>query len=214
MTIPFGYSRNVFNGTLPGGEIFGWSLWCSEAPSGQAATQAQANAVAAAFTSVSGDGTTMPPKQLINSAAAYTNVTTYSYELPGGKASAVAQASIAQAGVGTGAQLPNQCAVACTLHTGHAGRSNRGRVYLPLNSLTLGVGAQLSQTQAAQISLFLAKLITQINTAVNPGKVVVLSQKHGSSWPIIDVKVDTRVDIQRRRANRQAPAASGTSVVV
>lgn len=207
-----GYSRTVFSGHLPGGEIFGWSLWCSESPTTQGGAQSQANMIAAAFTSNSADAAQFHPHQLLSADAGYDQVTVYSYVTGGNAADFTAIAGLALPGTSAYAHLPNQCAVTVSLHTEAAGRSARGRVYLPINSYGLGPGGQLPSDVLLKLATSMSNLIHLINGDVTPAKAVVYSQKHGTSHPITAVKIDSKVDIQRRRANRQA--ATGQAVVV
>lgn len=205
--IPLGVSRNTFHGTLPGGEIFGWSLWANEAPLDVAATQAQANAFRDAF--VAADSSVYAPQHLLSADSAYTGVTTYSYLDGSGKASHIAEAPMSIPGANAGALLPNQCSVVVSLKTQLAGRRHQGRVYLPMTEFSLSTGGELDIGFAGGLAGYFAALLHSLNDAMGgPGKIVVLSQVAGTTQPVTATRVDTRVDIQRRRANRQTVQAS------
>lgn len=205
--IPSGYSRNSFHGRLPGGEIFGWSLWTNEAPITVEATQTQANAFRDAF--VAADSSVYAPHHLLSADSSYTGVTTYSYTDASGKAAHIAEAPMNIAGVNAGALLPNQCSVVVSLKTALAGRRHQGRVYLPMTEFSLGAGGELDIGFAGGLAGYFATLIGALNSAIGgPAKVVVLSQVAGTSQPVTATRCDTRVDIQRRRANRQTVQAS------
>lgn len=197
--IPSGYSRTVFHGTLENGEIFQWGFWASEAPSDAAAANTQADAARDAFAATTSGSV---PRTLLSTGSAYTGVRVYSYPNGGPDAEYVGESTITgQAGAGTGS-LPNQVCVVATLLTGLAGRRNRGRIFLPCNSSSLANG-QLSSSITGGIQAWVASFVGAINSAYDPGKVVVLSQVAGSASNVTEISVDSRLDIQRRRADRE-----------
>jgi hypothetical protein len=198
--IPSGYSRNVYSGTLRNGEEFAFGLWANEAPSSQAATQSQADAFAAEF--VEDESATGNPLSLIGSDTHFERVTTYSYLDTSGHATYIAESPLVVAGTSTGDQLPNQCALVVTLNTAHAGRRNRGRIYLPCTQATL-VAGQLAASAVGQVTLWWANYITALNGELGDQHIVVLSQVAGASNSVTSVRVDSRIDIQRRRAKSE-----------
>lgn len=204
MAIPLGYSRNVIRGHLIGGEIFEWGFWSAEAPADDAAANAQATAVATAYTTAIGTGT--GPHTFLSTGESIDQVRVYSYTTGGPTAQHVGSAPLSQGGTTT-ATCPNQVAVVCTLQTGFSGRRNRGRCYLPCTHTSALVNGQLSSAQTTALAQFMQKFFQNVNSAVTQ-PVVVLSQVAGSANNVLTIRVDSRLDIQRRRANRQAPAFS------
>lgn len=203
MPIPSGYSRSTFYGHLEGGDIFNMSLWANEAPLDNAATQTQANAFRDAFNAKNSN--VFSPTHYIRSGSGYDGVRVYSYTDTTGKAAHIGDASIAKPGTaGSTGLLPQQVALCVSLLTAQAGRSAKGRIYMPLMVLALGFGGQADSPTVDGVAAWWATFITALNTAIGgPAKIGVLSQKHGTFQPITAVAVDTRLDIQRRRANRE-----------
>lgn len=211
MPIPLGYSRHVLSGHLSGGEIFQTGFWVSEAPSDAAATTADAQAVATYLNAHWIDPGS--PVSLLDSAAGYDKITVYSYPNGGPDASYVGEAALTGA-VGSGTQsLPDQCALVVSLHTGMSGRRHKGRMYTPMTKGTVATGGQLAGSFTNNVATWWGATFAGINSAVAPGFVVVLSQIAGSAQRVTSVAVDTRVDIQRRRADRITPATTSTATV-
>lgn len=199
MAIPLGYSRNVIHGTLEGGEIFEWGFWIAAAPTDAAAASAQASAIATAYTSAVATGS--PAHALMSTGDAITEVRVYSYPTGGPNATYVGTAPLSEAGSGT-STCPNQVAVCVTLETGLAGRRNRGRVYLPATHPGTLVAGQLGSATVTAVALFMQKFLQNVNSGVGQ-PVVVLSQVASLANDVTVVRIDSRLDIQRRRANRQ-----------
>jgi len=112
---------------------------------------------------------------------------------------------------GTSSQtLPNQCAVVCSLLTARAGRTGKGRIYLPLLGLTLqGDGTVPSAGQTA-IANGMKALIDTLNTALvavaTSPKIGVQSHTASSQdagaytgAAVTNVAIGNIVDTQRRR---------------
>lgn len=217
MPIPLGYSRSTFYGTLSGGEIFNWSLWMDQAPADNAAAQTQAQAFATKFQQLNDTppASSVTPCQLVSNQATYVGCRVYGYTTNSGKATTIGDAVINRPGTSqTAVYLPNQVAVCVTLKSATAGRSATGRVYLPINSWTVQSNGQLSSSTPASIANWMAQFITALNTAAGAGRHIgVLSQKHGTFAPVVTTKVDSRLDIQRRRANRQTAVGTGIGAV-
>lgn len=198
--IPSGYSRTVVHGTVSHGDVFQWGMWANEAPSDQAATQAQADSFAADLQTVLGDTTGI--KSLISTDSSYIGVRVYSYLDDTGKATFIGDTEFSPVlGSGLGS-LPDQTCLVATLLTGHAGRRNRGRIYLPCNGYKL-IAGQLDQPTTAAIAANVASLIGLWNGHLGDQRISVLSQVAGSANPVTSVQVDSRTDVQRRRANRE-----------
>lgn len=216
MAIPSGYSRATFYGHLPGGELFNWSLWSNQAPSDQTATQTMATAFATKFQAGidTPNAADLPLTKIIGSDAGYDGVRVYSYTAVGGHASFVADAPITRPGSSSATgTLPNQCSIVVTLRTAVAGRRATGRIYLPITKYSLGSAGQLDTGSVDGLANAVSHLITALNSAETPQHVGVLSQTAGTFQSVNSVKVDSKVDIQRRRANKQTPAYVKTLAV-
>lgn len=84
---------------------------------------------------------------------------------------------------------------------------HRGRFYLPplaIGLISANTG-QLPAVQAGQLADAAADWLSAINSDVNgePLQVVVLSRANDSVYPVEHIWVDTKIDSQRRRENRQ-----------
>lgn len=147
---------------------------------------------------------------------AYDKVSVYAYPSGATKAAYGADASFAGSGlVGTGtARNALQCSLVATLGTGHRGSSYRGRIYLPFTGKTFGTNHQAQNADVDAIQAALAGTANNQNllddfrragiqhndTSANA---VVWSRHLGIASPITSVRVDSRIDIQRRRAGKQ-----------
>jgi hypothetical protein len=74
-------------------------------------------------------------------------------------------------------------------------------VGVPGNTAATG---QYTTTQMTPLVQALAQNLGQITISATPYQPVVVSQKNTSYRAITGVKCDSRLDIQRRRANREA----------
>lgn len=114
-------------------------------------------------------------------------------------------------GSASGLHLPDQIAVVASTRTGLAGRSYRGRMYLPLNGLVIQPTGQLSQTQVDAIRTYTTALLSAcLAGSLTP---VIVSATQSSAVPITTVVVDSVMDTQRRRRNKLVPVATSTGVV-
>lgn len=208
----FGYSRSTFYGTLPSGEIFNWSLWCNEAPADAASTQQQATAFAAAYKAA--PGVYLPPEKLLSSSSAYSGCRVYSYMEHNTKATYIADAPINVPGSsGSTSLLPDQLAVVVGLRTDMAGRRHMGRVYLPITAWGLSSQAQLSTADCTGLAGWFAQFIRALNGNIGSQRVGVLSQAGATFTPVTSVKVDSKLDTQRRRTKRASVNSVGTATV-
>lgn len=217
-----GYSRSTFYGHLPSGEIFNWSLWANQAPIGPAATQVQANNFAAEAKVVGTGVNNLAPWLMLGPDSGLDGVRVYSYQEDNTKATNIADASIAKVGSsGATSLLPNQCAVVVTLKTALAGRRHQGRIYLPLVKYGLSSQGQLGTSDVQGFAGWFAEFITRLNSHIGAQKIGVLSRVGMNRTPPLDptfqaitsVTVDSKVDVQRRRANKATANARFTQVV-
>jgi hypothetical protein len=204
-----GTAKFIFSGTLQGGEVFAHgfqgNMQLSET---QADFVAQTANVAALFQS---SFLTTAVRAFFHTATVWTTCTGYYYA--GGKNAALTAVAPIATGAGTtaGSPLPNQLAMVATLLTGIPGRVNRGRSYLPApNALQISNGqlpTATATTLATQFAAFLTALKAANNGAIIP---VVASHTMGTFHEIKSVRVDTKLDTQRRRANKTSVTAAST----
>lgn len=214
MAIPAGCWRIVYRGNLPGGEVWQTGFWLN----GGAPTSNGAAIAAAQVEFDALDDATSGPynvwKTLVNANVSIAQVAVYSYVTGGTHADFVGLSSgTPKAGTATGAQLPNQIGVVLSLLTNQSGRSFRGRMYWPIS---LGVQAATGQWTVANLQPFvtrMAKHFQDFDNAAGEGNVVVVSSKLTAATDVTGLRMDTRPDVQRRRANKQVVTGQATAVV-
>ncbi len=206
MTILQNTVKVTIQGTAPGGEQFQTGFWLRDTPIN---SQAAANTLASAVVTSLGGGLLAFLVTAINADTAYTAVRVYAYPSGGPLASFVGEALIAGGtGTSTAASLPLQIASVATLHTGFAGRRYRGRMYFPVNALAL-TAHQFNSSLYSGLSSNVRAFFVSVNGIAGVGEVVVLSQVGtGDAVPVTSVFVDSRPDVQRRRAASLTPAGN------
>lgn len=211
MTIPVGVNRIVITGHLSTNEIFATSFWTQGNIPG---SQALANVFAANVASLFAVRPLGQVKFMLDSASGYDSVKTYHYPTGGPAATYLGIAAIAGGtGAGTGTSLPLQGAIVASLRTQLAGRSHRGRMYFPCVAETL-TNHQLGSARTNTLAPDVAGFFSDVKANGSVGIPVIVSQVGGGSYtPITSVIVDSRLDIQRRRANKQVASFSVTSNV-
>lgn len=197
-----GTVKVIVGGTLPGGETFAWGYQCLGDPS---MTQTQLDSFQGGFVAaLTNNFLTTGVKALFSTNTTYRSVKSYLY---GGGSNTILQSLTnitPVSGSSASAALPNQCAIVVTLKSGIPGRSNRGRAYLPMGCAgILANDGQLTSTQAGTIATAFASMLTAVKSGIAPIQPVVASPTHGSSKNLVSVSVDTRFDVQRRRARSQ-----------
>lgn len=207
MGIPAGVSRWVLRGHLTGGEIFETGYWTQNAfTTPTDANAGCATAAANAVTDLAG-----PLFGKITADCGYDEVRVYSYPSGGPSATIIGSATITGGtGGGTSPVLPLQTAVCVTLRTALAGRAHRGRMYFPMNVGTL-TAHQMSSADTTAIANGVATFLGRYSAALGP--VVVSQIGAGAKTPITTVTVDSKPDVQRRRAARLVAANTGTKVI-
>jgi hypothetical protein len=200
--------HTTISGTLPGGEVFSTGFDTLGAAGNQATLQSAAQSVAD-YLQANGDPQN-DFRAIWNNVTFITKITCYSYN--GGSTSADLQAAVDLALSGNSTQRhANQIALCATLVTGLSGRRHRGRMYWPANGVTVN-GAD-SQAPAAA-AMFLARGVAGILKAQGADiQPVVVSRVGQSAAPIVGVRVDTRFDVIRARANQQAPTSKQLAAV-
>jgi len=112
-----------------------------------------------------------------------------------------------QAGYAVGQTQPNQICVVATLFTPKAGRSGKGRIYLPLLALP-AVSADprdgVHQTAlAGQIAAWIEDVNAISTATAGPFRVSVQSRLGaGTPGPVTGVGIGDVLDTQRRRRNK------------
>lgn len=179
-------------------------------------TLANLQAVAAALvTGAPAQGMAVLLGQCVGVQCVATGVDVYYYPAIPGKASISASADYSPPrGPTTGDNMPSQCSLVVSLRTAMTGRSGRGRVYLPFTRVAqLDATGQVSGIALATIAddfkTFADAVIGALN-GVLPGYQgpYVVSGTHGMANAVTRYVIDSKVDTQRRREDKQAPAAT------
>lgn len=211
MAIPPSTVRCSLIGHLPQGEIFNTSFWLgSTVISDGGVANTLADNIANAFEGLASN----PFTGLLATGAGYDEVRVYSYPSGGPSALTIGSAPISgEQGAITSSLLPLQSCIVATLRTGFAGRRNRGRMYFPF--ITGGLVAhQTTVAHTAQLASALSTFFGLVNALPDSGSVSVVSQVGvGAMKPVTSVEFDTKLDIQRRHANRQAEVGTSTAPV-
>lgn len=215
MPIPAEVYRVVASGSLAGGEIWSTGLWVQgHTP----ATQADADSAAELWMAQLVSTTDPAPFLLMaenwwSTQTTLERVTTYCYPAGGPHAAFIGSYDQLTTGQQGSQTKPNQVALVTSLRTGIAGRRSRGRMYVPLTGGPLGADGQVPTAGAQAIADSWGTFLGDWNASGDNGTVVVVSASATQAYPITQVVVDTRPDIQRRRANRQAINARTTHAV-
>jgi hypothetical protein len=216
MAIPADVYHVRVGGSRVGGEQWETGFWVSGATP---TSNSEANALAALWLGqlMANDTSGAIAQSSLHLFAATTTidyVRVYCYPGGGSTAQYIGVATQTPATGPKSQTCPNQAALVVSLRTELAGRQHRGRMYLPLDTLNGGSGAQLSTTDVIAVSLAWATCFTDWNASGDNGTVVVVSRVGaGAAVPVTDVVVDGRADTQRRRANKQAALTTSAHVV-
>lgn len=141
----------------------------------------------------------------------------YQYAVDSGPATSQADHGLNKVGTVNGTCAGLQQAVVATTQTGQPGRRKRGRLYMPGHCLLVATGdAQLSQANVDLVGGTTASMIAQAVVAfqsklgTNAIEACVYSRASHSVLDMKTLRVDSRVDSQRRRAAEQIPARANT----
>lgn len=109
---------------------------------------------------------------------------------------------------GNSTSMPQQVALAISLDTGRPGASYRGRMYLPALGASIGGDGLLNVASTGPYATDMAQWIKDVGnagaTAIDPQLLpCVVSTTKNIATPITKVRVGNRLDIQRRRADKQ-----------
>lgn len=212
MPIPGGAAHINLVGVAPHGEEFATGFWLDmDTPPGNAA---EAQTVVANLATILATDDVGAPWRLLPTTAAYTQIRGYFYATGNdGSAQLVGTAAYPQTGTAANQTLPLQCAMCVSTRSEFPGATNRGRMYVPATGAGLAVG-QFTQAAIDNATDWWSDRFTEINaSAAVGGTVAILSQKLGTMRAVRSVTADSRVDIQRRRANRETVLATSSEDV-
>lgn len=209
---PNNTARLTIGGGSYGGEVWECSLWFKPTTVGQ--SMPADNAGAATMLDNMTTGTEwdtlaaalvrfLPPEGGISQAKLY------SYPTGGTAATAIAAKALSVAGTGTGNTGPAQLCLVATLLTGQAGRSFRGRIYVPAVDVSLSGDHNATQVDIDAVANGVAQYLswTKLADIITSGQGVlgvVASTVRGVATSITQVRCDSKPDVQRRRANKLA----------
>lgn len=214
MPIPSAVVRLSLLGHLQSSEQFDTSFWVLGGGSSREELQDLVDAVADIFTASGAFDQTL---SLIPSDCGYDEVRGYSYPEGGPGSTWAASADLGLVGTGTTSD-PYQTCVVLSLRTSQIGRSRRGRMYLPAIGVALAQDHQMTPTLTSDLAdewqaIFVAVDAISLETGGNPS-VVVVSQTLGDTLIMNRIVVDSKPDIQRRRANKTQASSTESRTVV
>ena len=202
----------VVSGSLAGGDEFSYGYWLNPAGVQSQATLDGLTSDAMSFWTTDFMTTTV--------AGYFPTTTTWKkvrgYWYAGGSSAALVSESDfgTLAGTAAATTCPNQVAICVSQRTGIPGRRNRGRLYLPAPTSGILAAGQLGPSQAQGIADGVAAVFSAHNNSPNQvGVVIVASQTGTERNDVTEVLVDTRLDTQRSRANKQLATAVKSSAV-
>jgi hypothetical protein len=202
-------ARFVLVGTLPGGEEWASGLWWTVNAAPANGPDFQSFVDEYAITAFGHAGWFQGQNV---AGATWTGVKGYYHASNPGAPAVFAGENVfgsPKVGTGSGQEQPNQvCVVASTL-TGQSGRSFRGRMYCPATNLGLTAGV-IASGQVDAVASGLVDLIDAVRTATTWRPMVVSITKDVMT-EIIQLRVDNKPDIQRRRANKLVSTYRNTS---
>lgn len=94
---------------------------------------------------------------------------------------------------------PFQVAAVASLVTPRAGRSGRGRCYLPAPAVTVSAGGTISTTDRDSMLNTFAIMLNSVNADIGPAVRVVVASNAGVNSPVVAVRMGLVLDTQRRR---------------
>lgn len=145
----------------------------------------------------------LPLKQCINNACHFTGVNAQYVTGTVVVSSAYAQLGDPEVGSGT-ATMPNQVAWVVSLRTDEAGRSARGRCYMPATGVELAAAGSPATPTTSEFADAFGHLLADVTSAhADPTALIqVYSRVLDRMLPVTRVLVDSTLDTQRRRRNK------------
>lgn len=194
-----------------------WSTKISFSTAGGTPSAADMNGIASGAATLWGldvwDPAVSGWKPNVNSTTDWSLCKTYFF--PAGSAVATVSGSktiTADPGTAGAAGVPPQAAAVISLHTAFAGRKNRGRCYMPAVTPLLNQG-NWSSTQALRMATQFRLFLSDWNSATVGALTFHACVGTGSLPAITTVVVDTVVDTQRRRRDKQLSIGTASVVV-
>lgn len=206
MPIPAGVCRIVLYGTFGTGDIWETGFWMDDTGVTDSATAtALALTIGGTLNSADASGAMrVTAANLLDDFSVWIGVRVYVYVTPGPKSTAIGEYVLPTPRVGGKViSKPNQVALCMTLRTALAGRRHRGRMYLPATGVD--IDTQDGQVSQANLNTVLTSWVTafsDINDS-DAGRIVVVSTQGSAATPVSSLTIDSKLDIQRRRANRE-----------
>jgi hypothetical protein len=214
--------RLSLRGALLGPDIFDLSMWFT--PSGDATVPSDAATAAALLAEIDGASTftalTTELRTFISASDSYTQWALYTYPSGGTHAAAAVNQSVSLAGTGATRVLPNQIATVVSLRSPFAGRTNRGRFYVPTTSQNVVTAAtsQITSAKCTSLATAVANFLSHMNGAafanIAGQSLRPCVSTRGTSALIASVVVDSVLDTQRRRRNKVVAASSSTQPIL
>jgi hypothetical protein len=195
---PAGATRWVFSGTAGTSEEFATGFWTV----GSSATdETSLLAQTVGMLTIWAATAKAPWLHLVASDTQYQALHAYRYDGTSSKSTLLAATAIAAAlgTSGTGSVNPMQTCMVQSLHSGFAGATKRGRMYLPATGAGLS-GHQFADGDVDGANAGTAGFLTAVAADLVFGVPSIVSTKLGSATPIVSVQTDSEPDIQRRRA--------------
>lgn len=203
MAYPQHAVKFVLNGKVPSGEVFAHSQWFDGTASD---TDDDARSLASGLLAADWltNFLTTTVKSYFANTVSWVGWNAYWYA--GGPAAAHSYgADYVTPAVGTGGTsvLPAQMCTVMSQRTGRPGRSYRGRAYLPgvVPSQVTTTGL-VTGTLAQDLATAYADWLSTVKADAGHMIGVVASSRLSAMTPITQVSVDTRLDVQRTRANK------------
>lgn len=206
MPIPAGTCKVILYGTFGTGDIWetGFSMIDTGVTSASLAS-ALANIIAGTLGASDASGAmTITLAHIMDDFSKWLGVRVYAYVNGGTKADFIGEYVLPAARVGGKVvSKPNQCALVLTLRSDLAGRSHRGRMYLPATGLD--IDTQDGQVSQADLNTVLSGWVTgfsDINDS-DTGEIVITSVVLDANTPVSSLTLDSKVDIRRSRAKQE-----------
>lgn len=190
---------------MPGGEEWSTGFWMNDTGvTDGSLAEALANIISGTLSATDSSGAMqILGSNLWSAGVSWLTTRVYAYVTGGTKADFIGQYNLPSPIVGSGVpSLPNQASMVLTTLTGRAGRSYRGRMFLPVNKAALTADGNMQQSDVNVVVGGWATGFSDINTS-DTGRIVLVSSKLDAATAITAVAADTRVDTQRSRAKSQ-----------
>jgi hypothetical protein len=192
-------------------EAFNTGFWLVPTAS---QTQTTMNSIATGIAALITSTSFVNLRSLLSSGSGYDKVRCYYYPVGAEPATLVSEATISGV-VGSGTTYhPLQSSWVVTLKTGIPGQRTRGRMYFPFTAAPLGTDHQFGSSSADTTLTEVQTFFNAVNNLTDVGNVVVVSRMGiGQSNLMKEIAADTRLDEQRRRANKQVATAKVSKTI-